>query len=65
MHGCFSRFLNCTNGTKSRKSLTLTLTFLRLTKWSIAGPAYNDQRLVFLEIFGDLIYFLFQDEFGA
>ena len=25
LHGCFSRFLNCTNGTKSRKASHITL----------------------------------------
>ena len=25
LHGCFSRFLNCTNGTKSRKALSSTI----------------------------------------
>ena len=25
LHGCFSHFLNCTNGTKSRKALQILL----------------------------------------
>ena len=29
-HGCFSRFLNCTNGTKSRKTSHITIELLVL-----------------------------------
>ena len=29
LHGCFSRFLSCTNGTKSRKASQTTTTFFK------------------------------------
>ena len=33
LHGCFSRFLNCTNGTKSRNASNIVIPYLRSPIW--------------------------------
>ena len=39
LHGCFSRFLNCTNGTKSRKTSHQNLLSI-LENWKIVGSNF-------------------------
>ena len=39
LHKCFSRFLNCTNGTKSRKTSHQNLILIR-ENWKIVGSNF-------------------------
>ena len=48
LHGCFSRFLNCTNGTKSRKASHIMFQILLIT---IRSAAPNLARFMFCAMF--------------
>ena len=50
LHGCFSRFLNCTNGTKSRKTSHQNLLSIR-ENWKIVGSKFFGK----LKIDGNLV----------
>ena len=47
LHGCFSRFLNCTNGTKSRK--TSQIAEIEIT-YESHGYVTEKFRLIFIRI---------------